>query len=58
MIPAAGAAILTVMWTVSIVNCLVFQETIQGSPLQDDFPIHFHDWKGVLGAVAYVPLVA
>jgi hypothetical protein len=59
VIPAvAGAAILTVMWTMSIVNCLIFQETIQGRPLQDNFPIHFHDWRGVLGAVAYVPLVA
>ncbi|WP_433463237.1 hypothetical protein [Spirillospora sp. CA-128828] len=59
VIPAlAGATILTLMWTVSIVNCLVFQETIQGRPLADNFPIHFRDWRGVLGAVAYLPLVA
>ncbi len=63
-IPAAvipglvGAAILTPMWTVVVVNCLVFQETIQGRPLPEGFPIHFHDWQGVLGAVAYAPLVA
>lgn len=58
VIPAAlGAAILTVLWTVSIVNCLVFQETLQGRPLSDDFPINFDDWKGVLGVVSYVPLV-
>ncbi|MEU8801354.1 hypothetical protein [Spirillospora sp. NPDC048819] len=58
VIPAAlGAAILTVLWTVSIVNCLVFQETLQGRPLSDDFPINFNDWKGVLGVVSYVPLV-
>ncbi|GGT81567.1 hypothetical protein [Actinomadura citrea] len=54
----AGAAILTPMWTASVVNCLVFQKNIQGRPLPDDFPIHFHDWQGVLGAVAYAPLLA
>ncbi|GAA2302998.1 hypothetical protein AB0C84_08495 [Actinomadura sp. NPDC048955] len=53
-----GAAILTPMWTASVVNCLVFQETVQGRPLPEGFPIHFHDWQGVLGAVAYAPLVA
>jgi hypothetical protein len=59
VIPAVtGAAILTVMWTVVIVNCLVFQETIQGRPLADDFPINFESWEGVLGVVAYAPLVA
>ncbi|NDU74317.1 hypothetical protein GWI34_16980 [Actinomadura sp. DSM 109109] len=54
----AGAAALTVMWTLSVVNCLVFQENIQGRPLPEGFPIHFHDWQGVLGVVAYAPLVA
>ncbi|WP_210747821.1 hypothetical protein [Actinomadura latina] len=59
VIPAAvGAAILTVLWTVSIVNGLVFRETIQGRPLPDGFPIHFGSWEGVLGVVAYAPLVA
>ncbi|MFG2090505.1 MULTISPECIES: hypothetical protein [unclassified Spirillospora] len=58
VIPAAvGAAILTVLWTVTVVNCVVFQETIQGRPLENDAPIGFHDWKGVLGVVAYAPLV-
>jgi hypothetical protein len=55
---AAGAAILTVMWTLSVVNVLLFQETMQGRPLPDGFPIHLDDWKGVLGVVSYVPLVA
>ncbi|MEU8346052.1 hypothetical protein SAMN05443665_10525 [Actinomadura meyerae] len=59
VIPASlGAAVLTVMWTLSVVNCLVFQKTIQGRPLPDGFPIHFHSWEGALGALAYAPLVA
>ncbi len=59
VIPASiGAAVLTVLWTVSVVNCLVFQKTIQGRPLPDGFPIHFHSWEGVLGVLAYAPLVA
>jgi hypothetical protein len=59
VIPAAlGAAFLTVLWTVSTVNVLVFRETIQGRPLPDGFPIHFGSWEGVLGVVAYLPLVA
>ncbi|NVI86826.1 hypothetical protein [Actinomadura sp. BRA 177] len=58
MSAVAGAAFLTVLWTVSIVNVLVFGETIQGRPLPDGFPIHFESWEGVLGVVAYAPLVA
>lgn len=59
VVPASiGAAILTVMWTLSVVNCLVFQETIQGRPLPEGFPIHLHSWEGVLGALAYAPLIA
>jgi hypothetical protein len=59
VVPAAiGAAILTILWTVSIVGALVFQKTIQGRPLADNFPVHFHSWEGVLGVVAYAPLVA
>ncbi|TYK52308.1 hypothetical protein [Actinomadura decatromicini] len=59
VVPAAvGAAILTVMWTWTVVTSLVLHETIQGDPERDDFPIGFQDWKGVLGVVAYVPLVA
>ena len=59
VVPAvAGAVILTVMWTAAVGSGVVFQETIQGRPLPDDFPIHFDDWKGVLGVVAYVPLLA
>ncbi|MEU8119324.1 hypothetical protein AB0C21_11530 [Spirillospora sp. NPDC049024] len=54
----AGAALLTAMWTVSIVNCLVFQETIQGRPLPEGFPVNFDNWQGLLGVVAYAPLVA
>lgn len=59
VLPAAiGAVILTVLWTVSIVNGLIFGETIQGRPLPDGFPIHFGSWEGIVGVVAYVPLVA
>lgn len=59
VIPASvGAAVLTVLWTASVVNALVFQKTVQGRPLPDGFPIHFHSWEGVLGALAYAPLVA
>jgi len=59
VVPAAvGAVSLTTLWTVSIVNCLLFQETIQGRPLPEYFPVHFRSWEGVLGVIAYVPLVA
>ncbi|MFC4049139.1 hypothetical protein ACFOY4_05545 [Actinomadura syzygii] len=59
VIPAAvGAAILTVLWTVVVVTALVLHETVRGDPLPDNFPIGFQDWQGVLGVVAYAPLVA
>ncbi|TDB95097.1 hypothetical protein [Actinomadura sp. 7K534] len=55
---AAGAAFLTVLWTAAVGNFLLFQETMQGRPLPEGFPLNFDDWKGVIGVVSYVPLVA
>ncbi|XRQ12510.1 hypothetical protein ACN3XK_16930 [Actinomadura welshii] len=59
VIPAvAGAAVLTLLWTTAVVNLLVFDQTVQGRPAPENVPVHFDDWKGVLGVVAYLPLVA
>lgn len=55
---AAGTAILTVLWTTSIVNALVFQKTIQGRPIEDSGLFQLGDWESFLFVAAYVPLVA
>ena len=53
---AAGAAVLTLMWTLMISSALLGR-TIQGNPVPDNFPLNFHDWQGLLAIASYLPLL-
>ncbi|MBC6459528.1 hypothetical protein [Actinomadura sp. HBU206391] len=57
VVPAAvGAAALTLMWTLAAVTTVLGRD-VHGRPLGDDFPLNFHDWRGLLAVAAYAPLL-
>jgi hypothetical protein len=53
---ALGAAVLIVLWTWVAVHFALGQR-IDGSPRSALAPLNFHDWRGMLAAAAYAPLV-
>ncbi|MEV0645168.1 hypothetical protein AB0I28_07880 [Phytomonospora sp. NPDC050363] len=57
IVASAGAAILTVVWTVGAV-AVGRGTTVQGDPLPADFPLRTDTWDGLLAIGAYAPLYA